>query len=179
MNKFIKVSSIIVIFCLIAGVLVRFTYGDMVDKKDYEARNVNEVIVEFESRKTVEEGTKVRFKIYNNSKFTYLLTRAKMKFENNIPQNNGEYKNSSRLYLAMDIGNKVNSNLMFNGISSNDDGYVEFIIPKGLILDKKYFALDSTKMEYEGNFAEEVPIFKFLKIPVEQNKGVWSIKALN
>ena len=54
MNKFMKVSSIILIFCLVSGFLVRFTYGDMIDKKDYEARNVNEVIVEFESRKTVQ-----------------------------------------------------------------------------------------------------------------------------
>lgn len=179
MNKFIKVSSIIMICCLISGFLVRFTYGDMIDKKDYESRNVNEVIVEFESRKTVEEGTKIRFKVYNNSKFTYLLTKAKIKFENNIPEENGEYKNSSRLYLGMDIGNKLNADIMFNGIEPNSDGYVEFIVPKGLILDKKYFALDSTKMEYEGNFAEEVPVFTFFKIPVEQNKGVWSVGAVS
>lgn len=179
MNKFIKVSSIILIFCLVSGFLVRFTYGDMVDKKDYEARNVNEVIVKFESRKTVREGTKIRFKIYNNSKFTYLLTKARMKFENNIKNEDGEYINSSKLYLALDSANKLNSNLMLDGIEPNGDGYIEFIVPKGLELNKKYFALDSTKMEYEGNFAEEIPIFKFLKIPVEQNKGVWSIKALS
>ena len=56
MNKFVKISSIILIFWIISGILVRFTYGDMVDKKDYESRNVNEVIVEFESRKSVKEG---------------------------------------------------------------------------------------------------------------------------
>lgn len=179
MNKFIKISSIILLSCLIAGFLVRFTYGDMVDKKDYEARNVNEVIVEFESRKNVQEGTKIRFKIYNNSKFTYLLTRARMKFENTIPGGENNIKNSSQLYISMDVGNKMNSDLMIDGIEANGDGYIEFIVPKGLELDKKYFALDSTKMEYSGNFAEEVPIFKFLKIPVEQNKGVWSIKAFS
>lgn len=102
-----------------------------------------------------------------------------MKFENNIKNEKGEYINSSKLYLALDVENSLNSNLMLDGIEPNGDGYIEFIVPKGLQLDKKYFALDSTKMEYEGNFAEEIPIFNFLKIPVEQNKGVWSIKALS
>lgn len=179
MNKFVKISSIILIFWVISGILVRFTYGDMVDKKDYESRNVNEVIVEFESRKSVKDGTKVRYKVYNNSKFTYLLTKARMKFENNIAKENEKKENSSRLYIAMDEINRFNSDMMVEGIEPNGEGYIEFIVPKGLILDKRYFALDSTKMEYEGNFAEEIPVFKFLKIPVEQNKGIWSIKALN
>lgn len=180
MKKFMKVSSIILIFCFVSGFLVRFTYGDMIDKKDYEARNVNEVIVEFESRKNVREGTKIRFKIYNNSKYTYLLTKARITFENNIFNEDKEkkYINNSNLYLALDSENKINSNLILDGIEPNGDGYIEFIIPKGLELDKRYFDLDSTKMEYEGNFAEEIPVFNFLKIPVEQNKGVWSIKAI-
>ena len=102
-----------------------------------------------------------------------------MKFENNIAKENEKKENSSRLYIAMDETNRFNSDMMVEGIEPNGEGYIEFIVPKGLILDKRYFALDFTKMEYEGNFAEEIPVFKFLKIPVEQNKGIWSIKALN
>lgn len=180
MNKFIRISFIILVCFFMSGIIAKFTYSDMIDRQDYESRNINELIVEFESRKTVKNGTKIKFKIYNNSKFTYLLTKARIKFENNLFKDNLEYnKNNTNLYIEMDNNSKLNSNLILNGILPNKDGYLEFIIPKGLSLNKKYFALDSTKMEYEGNFAEKVPIFTFLKIPVEQSKGIWSIKALN
>lgn len=179
MNKFIKISSIILVCFLTSIFIMKFAYGDMVDKQDYESRNINELVVEFESRKTMRDGTKIKFKVYNNSKYTYLLTKARMKFENSLLKNELDEKNSSDLYIEMDRRSKLNANLILNGILPNKEGYIEFTIPKGLILDKRYFALDSTKMEYEGNFAEEVPIVTFFKIPVEQSKGIWSIETFH
>ena len=102
-----------------------------------------------------------------------------MKFENNIKNENGEYINSSKLYLALDVGNKLKFKFNVRRNRAKWRRIYRIYCSKRIKLDKKYFALDSTKMEYEGNFAEEIPIFNFFKIPVEQNKGVWSIKALS
>ncbi|MGO1018833.1 hypothetical protein ACTPEX_18710, partial [Clostridioides difficile] len=92
MKKFIKVSFFILgIFTLFIAIN-KLVYRDMVSVKDYEINHLEEIVFDFDSRRSRDVGTIVRFKISNNSKYSYKLNSAKMKFENCVENKKGMNK---------------------------------------------------------------------------------------
>ena len=177
MNKFLKISRKIAAIGIIFIGFMSILYEGKVDKKDYEDKNMNEVIVDFESKKSVNNGTVIRYKIYNNSKYKYILESAIMKFENRILDENGK-----KAYIYIEIEreeNESNYKSCVYGIEPRKNGYMEFTIPKGVTLDEKCFNIDATSIEYTGSFMVDFPLLEGLRIPVEQNTGNWAVKAID
>lgn len=175
MNKFIKVSIFILgVFTLFIAIN-KLAYKDMVSVKDYEINNLEEIIFDFDSRRSDERGIIVRFKINNNSRYSYKLNSAKMKFENCIEGKDGVNKCSS--HVNLDLSNEKNSiteKTLNNGIKPNNQRYVDFIIPKGLTFDYRYFNESGMSVEYRGEFIVNIPMAKGLYIVVGKNEGVWN-----
>lgn len=171
MSKFIKISGFMFLIIVLFISVMQLFLGNTMDVRDYESKNLNEVVVKFDSKKSVGRGVCVRFRIYNNSRYHYMLDSSVMKFESIAP---GSDDIKSDLYLSIDTENSSwNYRSYSYGIAPKDEGYMEFIIPKGISFDRKYFALDSTTVEYRGSFMVEVPLFKGFRIPVEYNSGIW------
>ncbi|UWD48145.1 hypothetical protein NYR90_16570 [Clostridioides difficile] len=179
MNKFIKVSIFILgVFTLFIAIN-KLVYRDMVSVKDYEINHLEEIVFDFDSRRSEEIGTVIRFKISNNSKYSYRLNSAKMRFENCIESKKGENKCS--YYVNIDLFNEKNSiteKTLNYGIKSNNQGYVDFVIPKGLNFDYRYFNDSGMSVEYKGEFTVEMPIAKGLYLVVGKNNDVWNSNVM-
>ncbi|KPI54212.1 hypothetical protein KW94_05815 [Clostridioides difficile] len=175
MNKFIKVSFFIFgIFTLFIAIN-KLVYRDMVSVKDYEINHLEEIGFDFDSRRSRDVGTIVRFKISNNSRYSYRLRSAKMKFENCVENKKGINKCSS--YVNIDLSNEKNSvteKTLKYGIKPNNQGYVDFIIPKGLSFDYRYFNQSGMSVEYKGEYIVDIPMAEGLYLVVGKNNDVWN-----
>lgn len=180
MKRFIKISISILIVFTVFFIGNKLIFKDMVHVNDYEEKNRKEISVDLYDKKVVKEGTIFKFKIKNESKFTYRLNSAKLTFPNKI-----EYENEEVLYWGANLeltsyeryieGNEnyvSESDRMFlYGIKPYKEGYIEFLFPKGLTLDKKYFDLSSANIDIDGKYTVDLPFLETGYINVQQENS--------
>ena len=163
MKKFIKVSFFILgIFTLFIAIN-KLVYRDMVSVKDYEINHLEEIVFDFDSRRSRDVGTIVRFKISNNSKYSYKLNSAKMKFENCVENKKGMNKCSA--YVNVDLFNEKNS-------------ITERTLKYGINFDYRYFNESGMSVEYKGEYIVNIPMAKGLYLVVRKNNDTWNANIM-
>ncbi|MDX5716714.1 hypothetical protein SIK61_17765, partial [Clostridioides difficile] len=104
---------------------------------------------------------------------------AKMKFENCVENKKGMNKCSA--YVNVDLFNEKNSiteRTLKYGIKPNNQGYVDFVIPKGLNFDYRYFNESGMSVEYKGEYIVNIPMAKGLYLVVGKNNDTWNANIM-
>ncbi|MBO3445502.1 hypothetical protein [Clostridium sp. CCUG 7971] len=178
MKRFIKISISILIVFTVFFIGNKLIFKDMIHVNDYEETNIKEIRVDLYDKKEVKEGTIFKFKIKNESKYTYRLNSAKLIFQRKIEEENEEVTHfGSNIELTSyerNMGDNENhvseSDKMFlYGIKPYKEGYVEFLFPKGLTLDKNYFDLYSVNIDFDGRYTVDLPFLETGCINVQQD----------
>ncbi|MGL5329495.1 MAG: hypothetical protein ACRDD7_09505 [Peptostreptococcaceae bacterium] len=145
MKKFAKISSLILSTFLLFLMINKLIFKDRVSVEDYRFKNNMETNVSIESYKNTKDGILINIKIKNDSNYVYTLKDAKIMFGGT---NQGFTLNRIPIHWE-------GEDIMYDGIQPNEEGYVEFLLPKGMKIDEKYFDLECTKIVYEGKFKGE------------------------
>lgn len=157
-NIFTIVSlSILVLFSVhIYGNKV--SYGKMVYVEDYEKYNAMEVEMNVDGYREIKEGTLVKIKIINRSKFTYRIEDAKLEFGNELVFEDGSSTYVKYVTLNPYEGDLNNNRIVHEGIEPFGEGYITFLHPKGLNLDGDFFDLNNVEVNIEDQFTVNIPL---------------------
>lgn len=174
MRKFINVSLyiFILLWAFIFGSKIYF--DDMIHSNDYGEINKKEVKITFESQRESKNGVYVKLKVLNNSRYVFLVSDAKMEFPN--------YNNEGDVDLILELNlykpyEGENEDIMVNGIEKYGEGYITFLIPRGMSLDESYFDLDSISVTYEGTYKIKIPILNNKYLIISNNSGNCQIES--
>lgn len=168
MKKFVIVSICICMSLWLFIIGSKIFFEDMIHYKDYIDKNKREIKMVYDSQRESKNGIYVRLKAINHSKFRFLLTNAKLGF----PSYNSDGDLDILLELKLDdLYEGKNEKIMVEGIEKYEEGYVTFLIPKGIILDEKYFDLDAVCIEYDGVFKMKLPFLENKYISISSYSG--------
>lgn len=173
MRKFIKVSLyiFILLWAFIFGSKIFFK--DMIHSNDYGEINRREIKINFESQREGKNGTYVKLKVINNSRYVFLLSDAKLEFPN--------YNNEGDVDLILELNlykpyEDENEEIMVDGIEKYGESYMTFLIPKGVSLDKSYFDLNAISVKYDGIYKVDIPILENKYLVIGNNSGNYQIE---
>lgn len=168
MRKFINVS--IYIFILLWAFIFgsKIFFKDMIHSNDYGEINRREIKITLESKIEGKNGIYVKLKVINNSRYVFLLSDAKLEFPN--------YNNEGDVDLILELNlykpyEGENEEIMANGIEKYGEGYMTFLIPKGICLDEAYFDLNAISVKYEGIYKVNIPILENKYLVISNNSG--------
>lgn len=190
MKRFIKISISILIVFTVFFMGNKLIFKDMIHVNDYEEKNIKDIKVDLYDKKEVKEGTIFRFKIKNKSKYTYRLDSAKLTFQRKIEEENGEetyFGSNIELTLyekyMVDNENHVSESYKMSsyGIKPYKEGYIEFLFPKGLTLDKNYFDLYSANIDFDGKYTIDLPFLEtgFMTVQQDNRSHSFNFEAHN
>lgn len=155
MKKFLKISSSMLCILLLFLMINKIIFKDIVNVEDYRLKNKMETNIRIDSYKDTENGTLIKIKIKNDSKYVYTLNDARIIFVGCNDSNGVDEKELSQGFTLNMIPiswEDEDINIKHNGIKPNEEGYIEFLLPKGMKIDENYFDLESTKLVYDGKF---------------------------
>lgn len=157
-NTFIRVSLSILVLFLVYIYGNKVSYGKMVYVEDYEKYNAMEVEMNVDGYREIKEGTLVKIKIINRSKFTYRIEDAKLEFGNELVFEDGSSTYVKYVTLNPYEGDLNNNRLIHEGIEPFGEGYITFLHPKGLKLDGDFFDLNNVEVNIEEQFTVNIPL---------------------
>lgn len=174
MRKFTRVSLCIftIVGLFLAGIKIFFS--DMIHSNDYEKINRKEINMVFESKEETKDGVYLKFRVINNSRYVFLLTNAKIEF----PSYNSE--GGLDLLLELNVHNQYkdqNEKIMDEGIAKYGEGYITFLVPKGIKLDNKYFDLDAISIQYQGVFKVKLPFLNNKYLVISNYNGRYLLSS--
>lgn len=172
-GKFIKVTLGILISILIFILINKGIYKDLKHEEDYRDKNTSFVEFSTYEENLSEEGLIIKVKIDNPTKYVYKLDTAELQFERSSNIEEGDIVPSN---LKVDLPwswdhNSENDDVRIKGIQPRSSGYIEFVIPKGIILDPEYFILDSITINYDGQLVSRIPFTSSGYITINPNHG--------
>lgn len=115
-NTFIRISLSILVLFLVYIYGNKVSYGKMVYVEDYEKYNAMEVEMNVDGYREIKEGTLVKIKIINRSKFTYRIEDAKLEFGNELVFEDGSSTYVKYVTLNPYEGDLNNNRLIHEGI---------------------------------------------------------------
>lgn len=157
-NTFIRISLSILVLFLVYIYGNKVSYGKMVYVEDYEKYNAMEVEMNVDGYREIKEGTLVKIKIINRSKFTYRIEDAKLEFGNELVFEDGSSTYVKYVTLNPYEGDLNNNRLIHEGIEPFGEGYITFLHPKGLKLDGDFFDLNNVEVNIEEQFTVNIPL---------------------
>lgn len=161
MRKFAKISAYIVIVIFSFILANTIVFKDRVSVQDYNKSNPITTIASIEKYEKTNDGVIVNIKIKNNSNYTYKLDNASIVFFSCERDSNDNIIGSREAFklniLPMDIQNEEDD-IRWSGIGPKKEGYIEFLYPKGIKMDDRFFDLDETTLKYNGSFTENLSI---------------------
>lgn len=172
MRKFIRISLYI---CTILGIFlvgIKMFFSDMIHSSDYDEINRKEINMMFESKEETNDGIYLKFKVDNNSRYIFLLTDAKLGFPN--------YNSEGDLDLLLELNlhnayKEQNAKIMEDGIEKYGEGYITFLVPKGITLDNKYFDLDAISVTYQGVFKVSLPFLNNKNLVIDNYNSSYQL----
>lgn len=185
MKRFMGISINIIIVFVVFFIGSKVIFKDMVHVNNYEEKNIKEINIDLEEEAKVKEGIVFKFKIKNNSKYTYRIDDARLVFSSKNESKSKdddyiEYDLYSSLELKThekykeydDIYMDNNYKNFIYGIKPNKEGYIEFLLPKGLNLDKEYFDLNVININIDSKYTVDLPFSESGYITVEKNNQI-------
>ncbi|MBC5995771.1 ABC-2 transporter permease [Romboutsia ilealis] len=177
-KKFFIVAIIIVIIFNIHILVNKKMYGNIVYMQDYDDNNEINADINLDGYQEVEEGTLVRFKIINRSKYRFILEKVNLDFGKEIMLEDNSYTFASFVSLDYYKSDLNNNKLMQDGIEPFGEKCITFLMPKGLKLGKESFDLNNVNIEYSYKFVVDLPIInKFTS--VSSGGGSYNFGNLN
>lgn len=161
MKKFAKVSiSLMVVFGIFISVN-KLVFKDRVSIEDYKLRNTMYTTLRIDSYRDTEDGLVIKMKIKNSSNYTYRLDNASMIFFSCERDENGELgemRQGFELNMMPSGGFDDENNIVWHGLGPKEEGYIEFLYPKGMKIDEDFFELDATRFKYNGKFTRNLSL---------------------
>ncbi len=177
-KKFITLSLIIII--LFAGYIYlnKVAYGKRIHVEDYDVSNNMETEVLVDGYRELNEGTLIKIKIVNRSKYTYRLDGVSLNFGNEVVFEDGSSTFADYLSLYTYDGDINNNKILVNGIEPFGEGHITFLQPKGLKLEAKSFDFNNVNLNYSGSFTVNIPFFN-IYTTMSSSSGSYSINYIN
>ena len=160
MNKFAKVSASIIIVILVFIGINKLIFNERISAEDY--KNIYDINtdISIDRYEETNDGVLIKMKIKNNSNYTYRLENASITFFSCKRSDDNKIIDSREAFklniLPIEFGEE--NDITWTGIEPKEEGYIEFLYPKGIKIDDKFFDLDATSLNYNGTFSKDLPI---------------------
>lgn len=187
-KQFLKISVGLFIVYILFILGNKLTYGNLVHEENYRDMYVKNVEFTVADQEYKDGTISVKIKIRNHTKYTYILEDANLVFEIHENGDKNSYLTSNlKVELPYDWEDEKSDNYKakIEGIAPNDLAFIEFIIPKGITLDSKYFVLDNMLLEHEGRLVSKLPFLQSGYITINPSEtgsttaGIIALEELN
>lgn len=173
-KKFIKISVSMVAIVIVFISINKLIFKDLIHEEDDSIFNYTNIEVTLDNKYISEDGIKLKFKVKNDSKYTFRIDESYLDFEMYQSGNKDMIVPSGIKIYPTNIyeGNGVNDRILMKGIDPHKSEYITFTIPKGFGLDNEYFPLDSIGYRLNGQFVVRIQFLESGYITVKPNYNI-------
>ncbi|WP_195251715.1 ABC-2 transporter permease [Romboutsia sp. 1001713B170207_170306_H8] len=153
-------------------------YENIVHIDDYDIENFVDIEMELDGYKDTAEGTLIKIKISNNSRYICILDDITLNFGKDIEYEDGSLSFAPIISLDYYEQDLKSNNLMKDGIDPFKDEYISFLKPKGLKFEESSFDFNNVNIDYKAKFIVNIPIINIL-MTISSTGGSYNIEYIN